>query len=321
MNKETIAEHLGFVLEETNFQDLGLKRKGKVRDVYDQGDKLVLIATDRYSAFDRNLTLIPLKGQALTAITAFWFDKTKQIVPNHVIGIPDPNVIIAKKCEVIPIEVVVRGYITGVTSTALWTKYQEGERDFGSFILPEGLKKNQKLERPVLTPTTKSDVHDRPITVKEIIEEGLVESKRWQQVEDVAFRLFEFGQKLALGKGLILVDTKYEFGIAPDGTLTLIDEIHTPDSSRYWQAGSYEERFEQALEPEYFDKEFLRLWFKEHCDPYKDKILPEAPKDKIAELAHRYVQICEQLTGEEFRIDFELNPEERIRKNLEKPGS
>ena len=321
MNKETIAEHLGFVLEETNFQDLGLKRKGKVRDVYDQGDKLVLIATDRYSAFDRNLTLIPLKGQALTAITAFWFDKTKQIVPNHVIGIPDPNVIIAKKCEVIPIEVVVRGYITGVTSTALWTKYQEGERDFGSFILPEGLKKNQKLERPVLTPTTKSDVHDRPITVKEIIEEGLVESKRWQQVEDVAFRLFEFGQKLALGKGLILVDTKYEFGIAPDGTLTLIDEIHTPDSSRYWQAGSYEERFEQGLEPEYFDKEFLRLWFKEHCDPYKDKILPEAPKDKIAELAHRYVQICEQLTGEEFRIDFELNPEERIRKNLEKPGS
>jgi len=316
MERETIASHIDYVLRETNFPGLGTKRTGKVRDIYDRGDKLILVATDRYSAFDRNLALIPLKGQSLTAITKFWFEKTKHIVPNHVVEVPDPNVVVAKKCDVLPVEVVVRGYITGVTSTALWTKYQEGQRDFGSFTLPDGLKKNQKLEHPVLTPTTKSDVHDRPITPEEVIKEGLVEGKRWKEIEEIAFRLFEFGQKLALERGLILVDTKYEFGISADGALTLIDEVHTPDSSRYWQAESYKERVDKGLEPEYFDKEFLRLWFKEHSDPYKDKVLPEAPKEKVVELAYRYVQICEQLTGKKFEVDFGVPLIERITKNL-----
>ncbi len=317
MDRETIAAHSDFVLEKTDFPKLGTRRQGKVRDVYDGGDKLVLIATDRYSAFDRNLAFIPLKGQALTGITSFWFERTKDIIQNHVLSIPDPNVIVAKKCTMVPIEVVVRGYITGVTSTSLWTKYQTGERDFGSFTLPEGLKKNQKLAQPVMTPTTKSDVHDEAIAPREIVKRGMVEKKLWEQVEQTAFALFKRGQEVAAAQGLILVDTKYEFGVDPLGRLILIDEIHTPDSSRYWQLGSYEERFAKEEEPEYFDKEFLRLWFKEHSDPYKDATLPPAPKEKIVELASRYVRIYEQLLGKNFEADFDMLILDRIRKNLE----
>jgi phosphoribosylaminoimidazole-succinocarboxamide synthase len=316
MDREIIAAHSDYVLEKTDFPELGARRQGKVRDVYDQGDTLILIATDRYSAFDRNLALIPLKGQALTAITAFWFEQTKDIVPNHVRALPDPNVVVARKCEVVPIEVVIRGYITGVTSTSLWTKYQAGERDFGSFTLPEGLRKNQKLEKPVITPTTKSDVHDEAITPRQIVERGVVPEALWKEVERVAFALFARGQQVAAERGLILVDTKYEFGVDGEGTLTLIDEVHTPDSSRYWQLASYEERIKKGEEPEYFDKEFLRLWFKANSDPYKDKVLPEAPAERRAELAHRYVRICEQLTGKPFEADFKAPTLERIERNL-----
>lgn len=316
MDRETIAAHLDYVLKETNFPQLGARRAGKVRDVYDQGDRLVLIATDRYSAFDRNLALIPFKGQSLTAIASFWFEKTKDIVQNHFISSPDPNVILARKCRVLPVEVVVRGYITGVTGTSLWTKYQAGERDFGSFILPEGLKKNQKLARPVMTPTTKSDVHDEAITPQQIVERGIIAKDLWAEIERVSFALFKRGEEVAREHGLILVDTKYEFGLDAQGKLTLIDEIHTPDSSRYWQLGSYEERFAKGEEPEYFDKEFLRLWFKANCDPYKDKVLPEAPKEKVLELASRYVRICEQLTGKSFETDFTMPILDRIRRNL-----
>ncbi len=316
MDRETIAAHSEYVVKETNFPELGARRQGKVRDVYDQGDKLILVATDRYSAFDRNLALIPLKGQSLTTIARFWFEQTKDIVPNHVLASPDPNVIVGKKCAVVPVEVVVRGYITGVTGTSLWTKYQAGERDFGSFTLPEGMKKNQKLERPVLTPTTKSDVHDEALTPRQIVERGIMPEKAWAELERTALALFARGAKIAGERGLILVDTKYEFGIDPEGKLTLVDEVHTPDSSRYWQLGSYDERFDKGEEPEYFDKEFLRLWFKAHCDPYKDKTIPEAPLEKRVELAYRYVQICEQLTGKKFEADFDTPMLERIRNNL-----
>ena len=340
MDKVFIEKHLGDVLKETDFPELGEKKTGKVRDVYVQDDKLILIATDRYSAFDRNLAFIPFKGQVLNEVSKFWFEKTENIVKNHVLDFPDPNAMVVKKCEVLPVEVIVRGYTTGVTATSLWTLYQKGERIFDDVKLPEGMKKNQKLDRPLITPTTKFEAHDRPLTREEIVKGGFVKEPLWKEIEEVAVKLFLRGQEIALQRGLILVDTKYEFGIAPDGStrlttsgsthsidlgqagspqggkLILIDEIHTPDSSRYWQADTYEERLSKGEEPEYFDKEFLRIWFKEHCDPYKDEKLPDAPSDMLVELSSRYIQIFEQLTGMKFEFDFSTLILERIKKNL-----
>jgi phosphoribosylaminoimidazole-succinocarboxamide synthase len=326
MDKQVIEQNLQRILEKTDFsakggsafggKNLGEKKVGKVRDVYIQKDKLILISTDRYSAFDRNLALIPFKGQILTQLTAWWFNQTKDIIPNHVIDVPDPNVIVAKKCQVLPVEMVVRGFITGVTGTALWTLYQKGLRDFGDFKLPDGMKKNQKLAKPVITPTTKLEKHDRPLSSNEIIAEGHLTNEQWEKVADYSKKLFQRGQEVALSKGLILVDTKYEFGLADDGKLMLIDEIHTPDSSRYWQAATYQQRIDAGQEPEYFDKEFLRLWFKEHSDPYKDKVMPEAPKDLVAELSSRYIQIFEQMTRQKFETDLQMPILERIGHNL-----
>jgi len=316
MDITTIEQNLGRVIETTDFKNLGQRRQGKVRDIYTQEDKIILVSTDRYSAFDRNLALIPFKGQVLTQTSKFWFKHTADIIQNHIIESPDPNVVVVKKCSVIPIEMVVRGYITGVTGTALWTLYNAGQRDFGDFTLPNGLKKNQKLENPVITPTTKADDHDRPLTTKDILEQKIVPKELWDQLSQTALRLFKRGQELALDRGLILVDTKYEFGLDENGKLMLIDEIHTPDSSRYWQTDSYKKRIDQGQEPQNFDKEFLRLWFKQHCDPYNDKVLPEAPAEMIAELSSRYIRIYEQITGQKFETDMETPVLERIKKNL-----
>ena len=305
------------ILKETNFKNLGEKYTGKVRDVYMQNDKIIMISTDRYSAFDRNLALIPCKGQVLTKVTEFWFEQTKDIVPNHVLDFPDPNVVVAKKCTVLPVEMVVRGYITGVTGTSTWTLYQKGQRDFGDFILPDGMKKNQKLDKPVITPTTKHEAHDRPLTSKIILEEKMMPPEIWQKISDISLKLFARGQKIALNRGLILVDTKYEFGLDKNNEIMLIDEIHTPDSSRYWQANSYQGRIDQGLEPENFDKEFLRLWFKDNCDPYRDEKLPEAPVEMVTELSRRYIKICEQITGVPFKIETG-DIEKRIENNLKK---
>ena len=316
MEKSVIQEYIGETIGETHFTNLGERFQGKVRDVYAQKDRLIVIATDRYSAFDRNLCLVPFKGHVLTGVSAFWFDATKDIVQNHLIEMPDPNVMVVKKCTVVPIEVVVRGYITGVTGTSIWTLYQKGERTFGGLTLPEGMKKNQKLERPIITPTTKMESHDRPLTVDEVVSQGFVKKELWDEIQRVAIPLFLRGQAIAKEKGLILVDTKYEFGVASDGKLMLIDEIHTPDSSRYWQAGAYEERIARGEEPENFDKEFLRLWFKEHSDPYKDEKLPDPPQDMIVELSSRYIKIFEQITGKKFETDFSKPAFERIENNL-----
>ncbi len=318
MDLKTIKEHINDVIKETDFPELGEKRVGKVRDVYTASDHVTMIATDRHSSFDRIIAHIPFKGEVLNQISLFWFDNTKDIIPNHVLNSPDPNVLTAKKCEPILIECVMRGYITGVTGTSLWTHYNNGERDFGDFTLPDGMKKNQKLPEPVFTPTTKSDEHDRPVSLKEIIEEKMLPEDLARRLEKTAKALFARGQEVALSRGLILVDTKYEFGMDENGELTLIDEIHTPDSSRYWKAGSYQERFEKEEEPEYFDKEFLRLWFKDNCDPYNDKVLPKAPDDMVAELSRRYIEIYETITGQEFKHDFSLPPLERIKNNLKK---
>src|SRR3989344_4984787 len=303
------------ILEKTDFKNLGEKYVGKVRDVYIQKDKVIMVSTDRYSAFDRNLALIPCKGQVLTQVSKFWFEQTKDIVPNHVLDFPDPNVVVGKKCKVILIEMVPRAYMTGVTRTSLWTFYKEGQRDFGDFVLPDGMKKNQKLERPILTPTTKGEKEDKPLTTADVLKENLVPKELWEKMMDISLKLFQRGQEIALRHGLILVDTKYEFGIDEKGELMLVDEIHTPDSSRYWQAKSYEERISKGQEPENFDKEFLRLWFKENCDPYKDKIMPEAPKELVEELSRRYIQIYEQITGDPFKVETG-DIEKRIENNL-----
>lgn len=316
MKLEKIKEHIDDVLVGTNFKNLGHKKIGKVRDVYIKDDKITLVSTDRHSSFDRVIAYVPFKGEVLNQISLFWFDKTKDIIQNHVLSTPDPNVLVAKNSKPLPIEAVVRGYITGVTATSLWTHYKDGQRNFGNFTLPEDLKKNQKLDEPVFTPTTKFEKHDRGLSPQNIIDEGLMTKGRIEEVEKVAKELFKRGQEIALSKGLILVDTKYEFGLDENDKLTLIDEIHTPDSSRYWKANSYQERFDKGEEPEYFDKEFLRLWFKDNCDPYNDQTLPKAPADLVAELSRRYIEIYEMITGKAFEHDFSMSTSDRVIKNL-----
>lgn len=290
---------------------------GKVRDSYDLGDTLVLITTDRQSAFDRIVASIPFKGQVLNETGAWWFEQTKDIIANHALSFPDPNVTIAKKCKPFPIEFVVRGFITGSSSTSLWTNYEQGQRDYCGITFPDGMKKNEKLQKPVITPTTKEEDHDRPISPAKIIAEGWMKKEHWDYASQKAIELFEFGQRKASENGLVLVDTKYEMGLSPEGKITLIDEIHTPDSSRYWIQETLEERLSANQEPENIDKEFLRLWFKENCDPYKDETLPKAPDDLVAELSLRYILLYEMITGKNFNFpDVDQNIEERIQKNL-----
>ena len=314
--KERIKAELSNTLTETTLER-GEKRTGKVRDQYSLGDKIALITTDRQSAFDRVLASIPFKGQVLNLTSAWWFEQTKDIIPNQVINIPDPNITLAKNCEVFPIEFVVRGYITGSTSTSLWTVYNNGDREYCGNILSEGLVKNQKLDSNMLTPTTKEEHHDRPIAPNDIVREGWMTQTDWEYCSQKALELFEYGQKKAAENGMILVDTKYEMGKDENGEIVLIDEIHTPDSSRYWIAETYNERMASGNEPQNIDKEFLRLWFVDNCDPYNDEVLPAAPEDLIVELSSRYIYLYETITGQLFPF-----PEtgesviDRINKNL-----
>ncbi|RMF07054.1 MAG: phosphoribosylaminoimidazolesuccinocarboxamide synthase [Candidatus Neomarinimicrobiota bacterium] len=315
--RQKIEQALDRCLVETDLP-LGEKTVGKVRDSYDLGDRLILVTTDRQSAFDRILAAVPFKGQVLNLTSAWWFDQTKPEVPNHLISVPDPNVTVARKCDVFPIEFVVRGYITGSTSTSLWTVYQQGRREYCGLTFPDGLQKNQRLPQPVLTPTTKAADHDRPISPEEILAEGWMSPADWEQAADYAMTLFRIGTERAVEHGLILVDTKYEFGRAPDGTLCVVDEVHTPDSSRYWLADSYEARFHAGQEPENIDKEFLRLWFADHCDPYGDDPLPEAPRDLVVELSARYIDLFERITGQSFSFpESDIPIQERIHNHLQ----
>ena len=314
--KESIKGSLDNTLTNTELVAKS-KKTGKVRDQYDLGEKLALITTDRQSAFDRVLASIPFKGQVLNLTSAWWFDQTKDIIQNHVLSIPDPNVTIAKKCDVFPIEFVVRGYITGSTSTSLWTVYNNGDREYCGNALPEGLKKNQKLDENMITPTTKDENHDMPISPEAIVNDGWMTSEDWNFCSQKAMQLFDFGQRTALENGMILVDTKYEIGKDSDGNIVLIDEIHTPDSSRYWIADTYQERIENDKEPQNIDKEFLRLWFVDNCDPYNDETLPDAPKDLVVELSKRYIYLYETITGKSFPFPDENIPvNERIKNNL-----
>ena len=313
---ERIRQEVGHCLVETSISR-GDKIVNKVRDRYDLGDRVVLITTDRQSAFDRVLAAVPFKGQALNLTSAWWFEQTRHIVPNQVLSIPDPNVTIAKKCTVFPIEFVVRGYITGTTSTALWTVYQSGRRHYCGNDLPDGLVKNQKLPTNILTPTTKED-HDRPISPDEIVSENWMTADEWEQCSRIAQELFAFGQAKAADHGLILVDTKYEMGRDKNGEILLVDEIHTPDSSRYWVADTYQQCMREGQEPDNVDKEFLRLWFTENCDPYEDEVLPPAPDDLVVELSRRYIYLYEKITGRSFEFPEADQPiETRLASNLQ----
>jgi len=314
--KSRIIAEIDNTLTETNLQG-DSKKTGKVRDQYDLGNKIALVTTDRQSAFDRVLASIPFKGQVLNLTSAWWFEQTKHIIPNQVLDVPDPNITLAKKCTVFPIEFVVRGYITGSTSTSLWTVYKNGDREYCGNTLPEGLIKNQKLNENMLTPTTKEEHHDRPISPNDIVSEKWMTQEDWDYCSQKALELFSFGQKKAAEHGMILVDTKYEMGRDTDGNIVLIDEIHTPDSSRYWIADTYEDRMQSGQEPQNIDKEFLRLWFVDNCDPYNDQTLPDAPQDLVAELSSRYIFLYETITGGLFPFpDQGKSVQERINENL-----
>jgi phosphoribosylaminoimidazole-succinocarboxamide synthase len=270
-------------LDKTNLPLKG-KQSGKVRDWYDlPDDKRLLVTTDRLSAFDRILACVPYKGQVLNQLSAWWFKQTEDIIPNHLISIPDPNAAIVQPVKPMAVEVIVRGYITGVTTTALWYRYSLGEREIYGYSFPEGLRKNERLPEPIITPTTKGGAtgHDERLTCAEVVEKGLLDSKTWDQVQAAALAIFKCGQAAAQKAGLILVDTKYEFGLTDDGSVMLIDEVHTPDSSRFWQEETYAERFAGGLEPENFDKEFVRIAYAEKG--YRgDGEIPAMPNDRWA---------------------------------------
>ncbi len=268
---------------------------GKVREIVDLGDELLITASDRVSAFDRVLALVPCKGELLNRMSLYWFSQTRDIVPNHIIEMVTPRTTRVKNCRVIPIEVVVRGYLAG----SAWRDYQNGNPVSG-ISLPEGLSKNEKLPQPLVTPSTKeSEGHDRPVSEEEIIDSGLVDEQLWKQIRETSLALYERGRELSAEAGLILVDTKYEFGLDEHGTLTLIDELHTPDSSRYWDASDYARRFEAGEEQYHLDKEFLRGWLLKNGYTGDGKP-PQIPEEVVIELAGRYIDAVERLTGAEF---------------------
>lgn len=311
LTHQELLQAIPTALSTVDLPGFGAKLEGKVRDIYSVGDQRILITTDRVSAFDRVLGLIPFKGQVLNQLSAWWFEQTEDIIDNHLVDVPDPNVTIGRTAETLPVEVVVRAYITGVTKTSLWTLYDQGERAPYGLVLPDGLQKNDPLPEPVITPTTKAagGGHDERLTRAEIIERGLVPEPLWSIVEKAALALFERGQIIAQQAGLILVDTKYEFGFI-DENLVLIDEIHTPDSSRFWTAASYG----AGKEPEHFDKEYLRQWFA--AQGYRGEGRPPyMPEEFVAKVAARYIAAFERLTGREF-VPGEQPAAERIARNL-----
>lgn len=307
VSEARIRQGLDNVLGGTDF-DVGKRISGKVRDSYLlSGGRRALVTTDRVSAFDRILGTIPFKGQVLNQIASFWFDATRDIVPNHVISTPDPNVMVVSECEQLPLEFIVRGYITGVTSTSAWTNYAKGARDICGNILPDGLRKDQKLDRPILTPTTKHEVHDRNISREEAISEGLITPELFDEAADVCFRMFEAGTREAAKRGLILVDTKYELGML-NGKLVVSDEIHTPDSSRYWYADTYEELFANGEPQRKLDKEYVREWLA--ARGFRGEGEPPALTDEVRiEAARRYITAYELITGRDFEpADGEIAP-------------
>ena len=320
VDPDFLVRHVDRVLDDATIPELPNHYRGKVRDNYDLPDgRRIIIATDRLSAFDRAIAAIPFKGQVLTQTARFWFDRTADLCPNHVIEYPDPNVLVCRRLDILPVEVVVRDYLAGTTATSVWSMYKAGKRAIYGLRFPDGLRENQKLPQTVLTPTTKAKdgEHDEPITPAEILDRGLLTQPQWQEVSEKALALFLRGRDIAAERGLILVDTKYEFGLDRDGRVVLADEIHTPDSSRYWFAASYPERLAAGKPPESFDKDFLRRWVAARVDPYRDSI-PPIPPEMIAETAGVYITAFETITGETFSLPEPGTPVlQRIRANLQ----
>jgi phosphoribosylaminoimidazole-succinocarboxamide synthase len=316
ISEQKVLALIPFAFDKTNLPLPG-RATGKVRDWYTlPGGKRLLVTTDRLSAFDRILACVPYKGQVLNQLTNWWFDQTADIIANHKISAPDPNAVVATAAEPFLVEVIVRGYITGVTSTALWYRYSLGEREIYGYRFPDGLEKNAELRRPIITPTTKgaAGAHDERLTCAEVTEKGLLDANTWDQVQAAALEVFKRGQKLARNAGLILVDTKYEFGRTPEGRVVLIDEVNTPDSSRFWKADTYATQFESGQEPENFDKEFVRIAYAEKG--YRgDGEIPKMPEDLWAVASQRYITICEMLTGKPFDAG-EYPVETRLLNNL-----
>jgi phosphoribosylaminoimidazole-succinocarboxamide synthase len=316
LTDDLLRAQLPHTLRQLDLPGLGELYRGKVRDNYSRGDRIVMVTTDRISAFDHVLGTIPFKGEVLSRLTAFWFDKVKDIAPIHLIDSPDPSVMVVKKAKALPVEVIIRGYITG----SLWRDLQSGAAAAYGIAWPEGLKKDQKFAQPIITPSTKAEYgkHDEPISEQAIVERGLVPAAVWKEATDVARRLFARGQEWAARRGLILVDTKYEMGIA-DGKLVVIDEIHTPDSSRYWVADGYERRFAAGQDQEMLDKENIRQWLiKEHG--FSGHGTPPALTDEVRiMLARKYLEVFERLTGEVFTSEVG-SVAARIERNLKAKG-
>ena len=306
-------------LVDAEFKELPNFYRGKVRDAYDLPDgRRLLIATDRQSAFDQVLAAVPYKGQVLTQTARYWFEVTEDVCPNHVMDYPDPNVVAVKKLDMLPIEMVVRDYLTGSTETSIWPMYDRGERLLYGHQFSDGLRKNQKLPETIITPTTKAEQgeHDAPITEAEILETGLISEAHWRELSEKSLGLFVKGRELAARQGLILVDTKFEFGLDETGRIVVADEILTPDSSRYWVADSYMARFESGENPESLDKEFLRLWVSAQCDPYNDPI-PEIPVETLIEFSDKYIKLFELVTGRKFEKPAEdISAQDRIQQAL-----
>ena len=320
ISTDQLIQLLPQALQATNLS-LPNKTSGKVRDWYDlpDGNRLI-VTTDRLSAFDKILAAVPYKGQVLNQLSAWWFEQTKDIVDNHIVSLPDPNAAVIKVAEPFLVEVIVRGYITGVTSTALWYRYSLGERNIYGYEFPEGLQKNAALPEPIITPTTKGGAtgHDERLTCFEVVEKGLLDEQTWEQVQTAALAVFKRGQEVARKAGMILVDTKYEFGRAADGSIVLIDEVHTPDSSRFWKADSYEDRFSNGKDPENFDKEFVRIAYADKG--YRgDGEAPSMPAELWASASERYITIYELLTGKTFEAG-EYPIEQRLIENMKKIG-
>ena len=314
-----LAAHYENILRDVDLPGLPEHYRGKVRDNYNLPDgRRVIIASDRLSAFDRILTAIPLKGEVLTQLARYWFDATGDICPNHVIDYPDPNVLICRKVEILPVEMVVRDYMAGTTGTSIWTLYKQGRREMYGHRFPERMREFQKLPQTIITPTTKAfDAgHDEPLSAQEILDQGLTSPAQWEEVSARALALFARGSEMARKRGLILADTKYEFGLAPDGRILLADEIHTPDSSRYWFLETFDKRVAAGEKPESFDKDFVRTWVTARCDPYKDPI-PDIPKDIVLEAARIYIEAFERITGQPFPVPEHPAPIlDRIKDNL-----
>jgi phosphoribosylaminoimidazole-succinocarboxamide synthase len=316
IERELLEQNCLRTLQETNLSGLGERSIGKVRDSYIADERRFIVVSDRVSCFDVVVGTLPFKGQVLNQIAAFWFETTAGIAPNHLIAVPDPNVSIVQECRPLPVEFIYRGYLTGSTSTSIWTAYDSGERSYCGHSLPDGLRRHEQLPTPLLTPTTKAPMgeHDELTSRDTLISEGTMSEERFDEAATLVEKLFAEGQRWAESRGLILVDTKYELGLDADDQLIVIDEIHTPDSSRYWYRDAYERAMSEGKDPEALDKEYVRRWLGDQGYRGEGPI-PEIPIDVRCEAARRYIEAYEQISGREFEPNTEA-PEPRIRRNL-----